>query len=58
MPVAVVAARLDGAGPKEIEQLITKPFEEVLTTVSEQINRAVSTSENSLCILYFNDSLI
>ena len=57
MPVAVVTARLDGAGPKEIEQLITKPFEEVLTTVSELKSiETVSTSENSLCILYFNDS--
>ncbi len=57
MPVAVVTARYDGAGPREIERLITKPFEEVLTTVSELKSiETVSTSENSLCILYFDHS--
>ncbi len=57
MPVAVVTARYEGAGPKEIERLITKPFEEALTTVSELKSiETVSTSEYCLCILYFNDN--
>ncbi|NLX63575.1 MAG: efflux RND transporter permease subunit [Clostridiaceae bacterium] len=57
VPVAVVTARLEGAGPKEIERLITKPFEEALTTVSELKSiETVSTSEYCLCILYFNDN--
>lgn len=57
MPVAVVTARYEGAGPKEIERLITKPFEEVLTTVSELKSiETVSTNEYCLCILYFNDN--
>ncbi|NLE26108.1 MAG: efflux RND transporter permease subunit, partial [Clostridiaceae bacterium] len=57
MPVAVVTARYEGAGPKEIERLITKPFEEVLTTVSELKSiETVSTNEYCLCVLYFNDN--
>ncbi len=57
MPVAVVTARYEGAGPKEIERLITKPFEEALTTVSELKSiETVSTNEYCLCILYFNDN--
>lgn len=56
MPIAVVTAKYTGAGPREIESLITKPFEEVLTTVSNiKSIETVSTSEYSLCILYFND---
>ena len=57
VPVAVVTARLEGAGPKEIERLITKPFEEVLTTVSELKSiETISSNEYCLCILYFNDN--
>lgn len=57
MPVAVVTARYEGAGPREIERLITKPFEEALTTVSELKSiETISTNEYCLCILYFNDN--
>ena len=57
VPVAVVTARLEGAGPKEIERLITKPFEETWTTVSELKSiETVSSHEYCLCILYFNDN--
>ncbi|NLE25582.1 MAG: efflux RND transporter permease subunit [Clostridiaceae bacterium] len=57
MPVAVVTARYEGAGPKEIERLITKPFEEALTTVSELKSiETVSTNEYCLCVLYFKDN--
>ena len=57
VPVAVVTAKYEGAGPKEIERLITKPFEETLTTVPELKSiETVSTNEHCLCILYFNDN--
>ena len=57
MPVAVVTAKYEGAGPKEIERLITKPFEETLTTVPELKSiETVSTNEHCFCILYFNDN--
>ncbi len=57
MPIAVVTAKYTGAGPREIESLITKPFEGVLTTVSNLKSiETVSTNEYSLCILYFNDN--
>lgn len=57
MPIAVVTAKYEGAGPKEIERLITIPFEEVLTTVTDLKSiETVSTSEYCLCILYFNDN--
>ncbi len=56
MPIAVATAKYTGAGPLEIETLITKPFEEVLTTVSDLNSiETVSTSEYSLSILYFNE---
>ena len=57
MPIAVVTAKYEGAGPKEIERLITIPFEEVLTTITDLKSiETVSTSEYCLCILYFNDN--
>ena len=56
MPIAVATAQYDGAGPMEVENLITKPFEEVLTTVSNlESIETISTSEYSLAILYFNE---
>lgn len=56
MPIAVVTARYKGVGPSEIEALITKPFEEVLTSVSDLKSiETISTSEYSLSILYFNE---
>lgn len=44
-PMAVVITNYDGAGPKEVETLITKPLEEVLGTVSNFKN-VTSTSSN------------
>ena len=57
MPIAVVTAKYEGAGPKEIERLITIPFEEVLTTITDLKSiETISASEYCLCILYFNDN--
>lgn len=56
MPIAVVTAKFEGAGPEEIERLVTVPLEEVLTTISDfKSIETVSTSEYSLCLVYFND---
>lgn len=56
IPTAVVTAKYEGAGPREIETYITKPFESVLTAVSNLKSiETVSTSEYSLCILNFDD---
>jgi len=57
MPTAVVTAKYEGAGPKEIERLITVPFEEVLSTITDLKSiETISASGYSLCILYFNDN--
>lgn len=57
MPIAAVTARYEGAGPGEIERLLTVPLEEVLTTISGfKTIETVSTSEYCLCLIYFNDN--
>lgn len=45
-PMAVVYTQYSGAGPKEIESMITKPLEEILGTVNN-FKKVTSTSANS-----------
>jgi len=57
MPTAVVTARYEGAGPKEIERLVTIPLEEVLAATTDlKSMETISASGYCLCILYFNDN--
>jgi HAE1 family hydrophobic/amphiphilic exporter-1 len=54
--VAIVTAEYDGAGPEEIENLVTRPLEDVLNTVSN-LEGLTSTSSDgrSLIVLEFSD---
>ncbi|MBN2287414.1 MAG: efflux RND transporter permease subunit [Tissierellales bacterium] len=54
-PVAVVLTNYSGVGPEEMENLITRPLEDVLTTV-ENIDsiQSISREGMSLVILQFN----
>lgn len=55
IPVAIVSTSYDGVGPKEIEELITRPLEGVVGTVEGIKNISSRSSEgNSLVILEFN----
>lgn len=56
MPIAIVSTSYNGAGPEEIESLITKPIEEVLGTVSN-VDEISSTSSagSSLVMIQFED---
>lgn len=55
MPIAIVQTSYSGAGPQEIEKLVTKPLEESLSTVNniDKIS-SISTEGSSLVILQFN----
>ena len=57
VPVAIVSTSYPGAGPEEIETLVTKPIEDALGTVSN-IDSLSSTSSagSSTVIIYFEDS--
>lgn len=54
LPIAVVTASYEGVGPTEIEELITKPLENSLSTVSniKQVS-SVSSEGNSIVIAEF-----
>lgn len=56
LPYAVVLTNYDGAGPREIETLLTRPLEGQLGTVSN-LKNITSTSSNgsSMVMLEFND---
>lgn len=56
IPVAIVSTTYVGAGPEEIEEMVTKPIEEVLATVTN-VDSVQSTSSNSssLVIVQFVD---
>ncbi|MDD3571120.1 MAG: efflux RND transporter permease subunit, partial [Lachnospiraceae bacterium] len=56
IPVAIVSTTYVGAGPEEIETLITKPLEEALGTVSN-VDEITSTSSanSSMIIVEFED---
>lgn len=47
IPVALVITSYDGAGPEEIEQLITKPIEKAVSSVSG-LDELQSTSSNGM----------
>ncbi len=55
LPIAIVQTSYSGAGPEEIENLITKPLEQVLVTI-ENIDTITSISNegSSILILQFN----
>lgn len=56
VPIAVVSTTYAGAGPEEIESLITKPIEEALGTVSN-VDEISSTSSSgaSMVMVQFED---
>lgn len=55
LPIAAVTASYPGAGPEEIETMVTKPLESVLGTVSNVNSvRSISTEGSSIIILEFN----
>src|SRR5665647_853083 len=54
-PVAVVSTTYSGVGPEEIETLISKPLEDVLTTVGDIDSiQSISREGSSLVILQFD----
>jgi HAE1 family hydrophobic/amphiphilic exporter-1 len=54
-PVLAVRTSYDGAGPEEIESLISVPIEDVLSTVADvKTIRSISREGNSFVILEFN----
>ena len=54
--IAIVFANYDGAGPEEIENLLTRPLENALSTVTNLRNMTTSSSAgSSLIILEFED---
>ena len=57
IPIAVVSTTYEGAGPGEIESLITKPMESAVATVSNiKEIRSISRENNSLIIAEFNSA--
>lgn len=55
LPVAIVMTDYEGAGPEEVENLITRPMESVLGTVSDLDSiQSVSSTGSSLVIVMFN----
>lgn len=56
IPVAIVSTTYIGAGPEEIETLITKPLEESLGTVSNvDTISSTSSANSSIIIVQFED---
>ena len=54
--IAIVIATYDGAGPQEIESLVSKPLEDALGTVSNLKNMtSTSSSGRSIIMLEFTD---
>ena len=54
MPIAVVSTTYVGAGPEEVETLITKPVESVLSTVTNVDSiQSVSSANSSMVIVTF-----
>ncbi|MGL4791110.1 MAG: efflux RND transporter permease subunit, partial [Anaerotignaceae bacterium] len=54
IPVAIVSTSYVGAGPEEIESLITKPLEEALGTVSnvDSITSTSSTGSSTVVVMF------
>ena len=56
IPIVVVSTTYVGAGPEEIENLVTKPLEESLSTVSNVENiTSVSSANMSMVMVQFVD---
>lgn len=54
--IAIVISTYDGAGPQEIETLVTKPLEDALSTVTNLKDiTSTSSSGTSIIVLEFND---
>ena len=54
--IAIVFASYDGAGPEEIENLLTRPLENALATVSNLRNMTTTSSAgNTIIVLEFED---
>ena len=54
IPIVVVSTTYVGAGPEEIENLVTKPLEESLSTVSNVENiTSVSSANMSMVMVQF-----
>ncbi|WIF95982.1 efflux RND transporter permease subunit [Caminicella sporogenes] len=55
VPVAIVMTEYDGVGPEEIENLITKPLEQSLSTVNNIKNiKSISSEGMSIVVVEFN----
>ncbi|MBM7616091.1 efflux RND transporter permease subunit [Alkaliphilus hydrothermalis] len=55
IPVVVVSTSYNGAGPREVEELITRPLENVISTVNNITSVTSTSSEgNSLVIAQFS----
>ena len=58
IPIAIVSTSYTGAGPNEIQTLISRPLEEVLATVSNIDDiTTVSSDGSSLIVLQFQDGV-
>jgi len=56
IPIALVSTTYTGAGPEEVESIITKPIEEVLGTVSNvDTISSISSAGSSIVMVQFED---
>jgi len=56
LPFVVISTSYDGAGPEQVEMMVTKPTEGAMATVSNiKSIESMSTEGNSLVILEFSD---
>ena len=55
LPVAAVVTQYQGAGPQEVENLVTRPLESILGTVSDLDEiQSISSTGSSTVIVFFN----
>ncbi|MDK2784650.1 MAG: hydrophobic/amphiphilic exporter (mainly bacteria), family [Bacillota bacterium] len=55
LPIAAVMATYPGAGPEEVEELVAKPLESVLATVSNVDSiQSISSADSATIIVQFN----
>lgn len=55
LPVAAVITEYPGAGPQEVENLVTRPLEAILGTVSDLDEiQSISSTGSSVVIVFFN----
>ncbi len=53
-PVAIVTTSYEGAGPQEVENMVTRPLEEVVSTVNNlESIRSTSSAGNSIIMVMF-----